>query len=48
MLAAPFYELDGQIAVDLPGARAVFTTSSWGDLRETWREVAERLDRAAS
>ena len=43
MLAAPFYELDGQIAADLPGARAVFTTSSWGDLRETWREVAERL-----
>ena len=43
MLSAPFYELDGQIAVDLPGARAVFTTSSWGDLRETWLEVAERL-----
>jgi YfiH family protein len=43
MLAAPFYELDGQIAVDLPRARAVFTTSSWGDLRETWLDVAERL-----
>ena len=43
MLRAPFYELDGQIAVDLPGARAVFTTSSWGDLRETWLEIAERL-----
>jgi hypothetical protein len=43
MLEAPFYELDGQIAVDLPGARAVFTTSSWGDLRETWLEIAERL-----
>jgi purine-nucleoside/S-methyl-5'-thioadenosine phosphorylase / adenosine deaminase len=43
MLSAPFYELDGQIAVDLPGARAVFTTSAWGDLRETWLEVAERL-----
>ena len=43
MLEAPFYELDGQIALDLPGARAVFTTSSWGDLRETWLEVAERL-----
>lgn len=43
MLEAPFYELDGQIAVDLPGARAVFTTSSWGDLRESWRGVAERL-----
>ena len=43
MLEAPFYELDGQIAVDLPGARAVFTTSAWGDLRETWLEVAERL-----
>jgi hypothetical protein len=43
MLSAPFYELDGQIAIDLPGARAVFTTSSWGDLRETWLEIAERL-----
>ncbi len=43
MLEAPFYELDGQIALDLPGARAVFTTSSWGDLRETWLEIAERL-----
>jgi hypothetical protein len=43
MLSAPFYELDGQIAVDLPGARAVFTTSSWGDLRETWLDVADRL-----
>lgn len=43
MLEAPFYELDGQIAVDLPGARAVFTTTAWGDLRETWLEVAERL-----
>jgi purine-nucleoside/S-methyl-5'-thioadenosine phosphorylase / adenosine deaminase len=43
MLDAPFYELDGQIAVDLPGARAVFTTSSWGDLRETWLDVAARL-----
>jgi len=43
MLSPPFYELDGQIAVDLPGARAVFTTSAWGDLRETWLEVAERL-----
>ena len=30
MLAAPFYELDGQIAVDLPGARAVFTTTLLG------------------
>jgi polyphenol oxidase len=43
MLSAPFYELDGQIAVDLPGARAVFTTRSWGDLRETWPQIAERM-----
>jgi YfiH family protein len=43
VLSAPFYELDGQIAVDLPGARAVFTTKSWGDVRETWPEIAERL-----
>jgi len=43
VLAAPFYDLEGQIAIDLPGARAVFTTVSWGDLRETDREVGRRL-----
>ena len=26
VLTAPFYDHDGQIAIDLPGARAVFTT----------------------
>jgi polyphenol oxidase len=41
--AAPFYDLDGQIAIDLPGARAVFTTASWGDLRETVAGIAIRL-----
>lgn len=29
-LPAPFYELDGHIAIDLPGARAVFTTRRGG------------------
>jgi YfiH family protein len=43
VLATPFYELDGQIAIDLPGARAVFTTASWGDVRETHAEIATRL-----
>lgn len=39
----PFYELENQIAVDLPGARAVFTTVSWGDVRVTDREIGRRL-----
>jgi polyphenol oxidase len=43
VLAAPFYELKGQIAIDLPGARALFTTASWGDVRETEAEIASRL-----
>jgi len=43
VLAAPFYDLDGQIAIDLPGARAVFTTALWGDVRETDAEIASRL-----
>jgi polyphenol oxidase len=42
-LREPFYDLDGQIAIDLPGARAVFTTSSWGDVRETLPTIAARL-----
>lgn len=42
-LRPPFYEQDGQIAIDLQGARAVFTTRSWGDVRETGEEIAERL-----
>ncbi len=29
-LTAPFHELDGQVAIDLPGARAVFTTRRGG------------------
>ncbi len=41
--APPFYELDGQIAIELPGARAVFTTAAWGDVRETAAEIATRL-----
>jgi polyphenol oxidase len=43
VLPAPFYDHDGQIAIDLPGAKAVFTTRSWGDVRETWSKIAERL-----
>lgn len=43
MVTAPFYELEGQIAIDLPGAQAVFTTVSWGDIRETQAEISRRL-----
>jgi polyphenol oxidase len=43
VLPAPFYDHDGQIAIDLPGAKAVFTTRSWGDVRETLPDIAERL-----
>jgi polyphenol oxidase len=43
MLPAPFYDQDGQIAIDLPGAKAVFTTRSWGDVRETLPQIAQRL-----
>jgi polyphenol oxidase len=42
-LPTPFYEHDGQIAIDFAHARAVFTTASWGDVRDTWRVVADRL-----
>jgi polyphenol oxidase len=43
VLPDPFYDHDGQIAIDLPDARAVFTTRSWGDVRETGSKIAERL-----
>jgi copper oxidase (laccase) domain-containing protein len=43
LLSDPFYSLEDQIAVDFPGARAVFTTRSWGDVRDTHPEIAERL-----
>jgi YfiH family protein len=43
VLPAPFYDRDGQIAIDLPGAKAVFTTRSWGDVRETVPDIAQRL-----
>ncbi len=43
MLPAPFHEHDGQIAIDVSGAQAVFTTAAWGDLRETHAEVGARL-----
>jgi polyphenol oxidase len=43
VLKPPFYSLDGQIAIDLPGARAVFTTQAWGDVRRTREEIGERL-----
>ena len=42
-LRPPFHEHDGQIAIDLPGARAIFTTRSWGDVRETQDQIGERL-----
>jgi hypothetical protein len=43
VLEAPFYSVDGQFAIDLPGAQAVFTTRSWGDVRETADEIGSRL-----
>jgi YfiH family protein len=43
VLPNPFYDHEGQIAIDLPDARAVFTTRSWGDVRETRSKIAERL-----
>lgn len=43
MLPSPFYSHDGQIWIDLPGARAVFTGRSWGDVRETRKQIEERL-----
>lgn len=42
-LPAPFHELDGQIAVELAGAHALFTTRAWGDVRETHDLIARRL-----
>lgn len=42
-LRAPFEDRDGQIAIDLPGARAIFTTRSWGDVRDREPEIARRL-----
>jgi YfiH family protein len=43
VLPAPFYGRDGQIAIDLPGAEAVFTTRSWGDVRTERAEIERRL-----
>lgn len=43
MVQEPFYERDGQILIELPGARALFTTASWGDVRDTRARIAERL-----
>lgn len=42
-LRSPFEDRDGQIAIDLPGAHALFTTRSWGDVRDTEQQIAERL-----
>jgi polyphenol oxidase len=42
-LRDPFTEQDGQIAIDLSGAHALFTTRSWGDVRDTQDQIAERL-----
>ena len=42
-LRSPFEDRDGQIAIDLPGAHAVFTTRSWGDVRDTEGQISERL-----
>jgi hypothetical protein len=42
-LRDPFNEQDGQIALELPGAHALFTTRSWGDVRTAEKEIGERL-----
>jgi YfiH family protein len=42
-LRSPFEDRVGQIAIDLPGAHALFTTRAWGDVRETQAEIAMRL-----
>jgi polyphenol oxidase len=42
-LRDPFTAQDGQIAIDLSGAHALFTTRSWGDVRDTQDQIAERL-----
>jgi YfiH family protein len=42
-LRDPFTAQDGQIAIDLPGAHALFTTRSWGDVRATQAQIAKRL-----
>jgi hypothetical protein len=42
-LQSPFEQRDGQIAIDLPGAHALFTTRSWGDVRETYGQIADGL-----
>lgn len=42
-LPTPFVEQDGQIAIDLPGAHALFTTRAWGDVRDTEQQISRRL-----
>ncbi|HEX3617662.1 MAG TPA: polyphenol oxidase family protein [Solirubrobacteraceae bacterium] len=42
-LPDPFSEHDGQIALELPGAHAMFTTRSWGDVRDSEQRIGERL-----
>lgn len=42
-LRDPFTEQDGQIAIDLPGAHALFTTRSWGDVRDSAGLIGKRL-----
>lgn len=43
MLAAPFHDHDGQLAIELPGVHALFTTASWGDVRVTRADVERRI-----
>jgi hypothetical protein len=42
-LHSPFQDHEGQIALELQGAHALFTTRSWGDVRDTEQTIAERL-----
>jgi YfiH family protein len=42
-LPSPFETREGQIAIDLPGAHAIFTTREWGDVRETQEHIAQSL-----
>ena len=43
MVSQPFEEVEVGITVDLPGARALFTTVPAGDIRETGADLAARL-----
>lgn len=43
-LNGPFTDRDGQIAIELQGAQVLFTTRSWGDVRDTESQISQRLN----